>query len=71
MIGAVLFSAISAYYYLRVVRVMYMEEPQERFEISYSPGLSTALGLAMLGVIGFGLFPGTVIGRAALSLLGQ
>lgn len=71
VIGAVLFSAISAYYYLRVVRVMYMEEPRERFEISYSPGLSTALGIAMLGVIGFGLFPGTVIGRAALSLLGQ
>lgn len=71
VIGAVLFSAISAYYYLRVVRVMYMEEPRERFEINYSPGLSTALGIAMLGVIGFGLFPGTVIGRAALSLLGQ
>ncbi|WP_457573624.1 NADH-quinone oxidoreductase subunit N [Desulfolithobacter sp.] len=71
VIGAVIFSTISAYYYLRVVRYMYMSDPQGTLELSYSPGISAVLGLALLGVIGLGLAPGTVIGRAAMSLLGQ
>ncbi len=71
VIGAVIFSAISAYFYLRVVRYMYMSEPQEQLDISYSPGISAVLGLALLGVIGLGLLPGTMIGRAASVLLGQ
>ena len=68
---AVIFSAISAFFYLRVVRYMYMSDPEETQVLSYSPGISTVLGMALLGVIGFGLFPGSVIGRAAGALLGQ
>ncbi len=71
VIGAVLFSAISAYFYLRVVRNMYMCEPEEELTFSYTPGISVVLGLALLGVIGLGLFPGSMIGQAASSLIGQ
>lgn len=71
VIGAVIFSAISAYFYLRVVRYMYMDDPQTELRFSYTPGISAVLGLALLGVIGLGLLPGSIIGRAAGSLLGQ
>lgn len=71
VIGAVIFSAVSAYFYLRVVRYMYMDDPQVDLDISYSPGISAVLGLALLGVVGLGLFPSSVIGRAASALLGQ
>lgn len=70
VIGAVVFSAISAYFYLRVIRYMYMDDPQESFQVSYSPGIAAVLGLALLGVIGMGVFPGTVIGQAVSALFG-
>ncbi len=71
VIMAVIFSAISAFFYLRVVRYMYMSDPKEEKQIEYSLGISTVLGIALLGVIGYGLFPGSIIGRAAGALLGQ
>lgn len=71
VVGLVLFSSISAYFYLRVVRYMYMSDPQEDIEINYTPGISTVLGLALLGVVGLGLLPGSVIGQAASAILGH
>jgi NADH-quinone oxidoreductase subunit N len=69
---AVLFSAISAYFYLRVVRYMYMSEPlQERADaLRCSPGMLTALTLCLLGVIGLGLFPGPLLGWTTWILQG-
>lgn len=61
VIGAVLFSAISAYFYLRVVRMMYMSEPQEHAGLILSPGMNAALALCLLGVLGIGLFPGSLL----------
>lgn len=67
---AVLFSAISAYFYLRLVRYMYMDEPQEKIVPHYSPGLTAALALSAIGVIGIGIFPGSLLNWAARSLIG-
>lgn len=67
---AVIFSAISAYFYLRLVRYMYMEDPNEDFIVQFSPGLTAALALSTLGVIGMGIFPGTFLNIAAKSLIG-
>lgn len=61
VVAAVLFSAISAYFYLRVVRYMYMADPKEDTAIAYSPGMIAALGLCLLGVIGTGFFPGSLL----------
>jgi len=61
VVGAVLFSAISAYFYLRVVRIMYMGEPQEVARLSFSPGMAAALGFCLLGVLGLGFFPGLLL----------
>lgn len=71
VLAAVLFSAVSAYFYLRVVRNMYMSEPEEKLNFSYTPGISAVLGLALLGVVGLGLLPGTMVGKAASALIGH
>ncbi len=70
VILAVIFSAISAYFYLRLVRYMYMEDPSEEFVVQYSPALTAALALSTIGVIGMGIIPGTFLNIAAKSLIG-
>ncbi len=71
VICLVIFSSISAYFYLRVVRYMYMADPEKEVSINFTPGLTVVLGLSLLGVIGLGLFPGSMIAQAAGALLGQ
>jgi len=68
VVFAVLFSAISAYFYLRVVRYMYMSEPQQIPALQYSPGMLTALGFCLLGVVGLGLFPGSFLDWAVTAV---
>jgi NADH-quinone oxidoreductase subunit N len=71
VVGAVLFSAISAYFYLRVVRYMYMDEPQQTNTLQLSPGMGAALGLCLLGVLGLGLFPGALLDWTLAALSGM
>ena len=66
---AVVMSAVSAYYYLRVVWYMYFREVPEGGELeSESPasaaGATTAVALAALGVVVIGLFPGPLLEAA-------
>ncbi len=56
-------SAIGAYYYLRMIVVMYMREPQEEvplLPVSYPLGL--AIGLALAATIYLGVLPDRVLG---------
>jgi NADH-quinone oxidoreductase subunit N len=71
VVGAVLFSAISAYFYLRVVRYMYMSDPQQETPLLLVPGMKVALGLCLLGVLGLGLFPGTLVNWTVSALGGM
>jgi NADH-quinone oxidoreductase subunit N len=72
VVGAVLFSAISAYFYLRVVRYMYMDEPQQTAAaLVFSPGMLAALGICLLGVLGSGFFPGALLEWTVTSLSGM
>ena len=68
VVGAVLLSAISAYFYLRVVRYMYMNEPQQVVGLTVTPGMATALGICLLGVLGLGFFPGFLLDWTVTSL---
>ncbi|MCE3223153.1 MAG: nuoN [Nitrospira sp.] len=58
---AVIFAAISAFYYLRIVMVMYMREPDNaaasHSRLETSPALSFVLACALAGVVLLGLFP--------------
>ncbi|HXA49588.1 MAG TPA: NADH-quinone oxidoreductase subunit N [Candidatus Acidoferrum sp.] len=63
-------SAVAAYYYLRILVMMYMHEPSEATEAvePLSPSLSLALLLPALGTLVLGIFPNWVMefaGRSA------
>src|SRR5512137_2396545 len=55
-IVAVLFSVIGAYYYLRVVKLMYFDEPVERDRLEGSGSLRLLLSVNGLAVLVLGLF---------------
>ena len=55
-------SAITAFYYFRLVRVMFFTEPSEESVVVHSEGLSALAILACaLGTIALGVFPGPVL----------
>jgi len=54
-------SVISAYYYLRVVRVMYLEPPSSPEAVPSSGVFRIALGVSALGVVGLGVVPGPLL----------
>jgi len=50
-------SVISAYYYLRVVKVMFLSQPSSEEGVPSSGALRAALAITALGVLLFGVFP--------------
>jgi NADH-quinone oxidoreductase subunit N len=73
---AVIFAAVSAYFYLRVIMVMYMQDPGEDrgtpghgVRIVTSPAASLVLGIAAMGVILLGLFPNPIVKAAQNAIL--
>ena len=65
VVFAVLNSAISFYYYLKVIVYMYMREPAEEMQISMAPITILVIAIGMLGTLELGLFPGPVISLAS------
>jgi len=71
-IVAVVLTAISAYFYLRVVMVMYMREPQSvgpATRFSTSPAIAVVLACALAGVVLLGLFPNVLVSLSSQSVL--
>jgi len=58
---AVINTVISAYYYLRVVRVMYLGAPLSEEQVPSSGTLRAALSFACLGVLALGIYPWMVL----------
>jgi NADH-quinone oxidoreductase subunit N len=57
-------SAVASYYYLRLIVVMYMYEPQageERLQLKAAPGLVAALVISAIVVVWLGVTPGQVL----------
>jgi NADH-quinone oxidoreductase subunit N len=68
VIIGVLNSAVGAYYYLRVIVVMYMREPREEAPVPSAPtGLRAALTLTVFATIYLGILPGRVLEYASRS----
>ncbi|MBI2851057.1 MAG: NADH-quinone oxidoreductase subunit N [Chloroflexi bacterium] len=72
VILAVINSVISAYYYLRVVKVMWFNEPASDEKVPSSGALRLALLISSLGVLLLGIAPGPVLelARNAANMLG-
>ena len=68
VIVGVINSAIAAYYYLRVIVVMYMKEATKEVPVTrMSPGLVVALSACVIGTIYLGIFPDHVLQYALQS----
>ncbi|WP_112664149.1 NADH-quinone oxidoreductase subunit NuoN [Microvirga flavescens] len=66
----VITSVVGAYYYLRIVKVMYFDEPGERYD-AMPAGVKLVLAVSSIFVVLFGLVPAplvSVAGAAARSL---
>ncbi|MBZ5650894.1 MAG: NADH-quinone oxidoreductase subunit N [Acidobacteriia bacterium] len=65
----VLNSAVGAYYYLRIIVMMYMREAREEVPaaIPVSPALGVALALSVAATLYLGLLPGKILAYASRS----
>ena len=57
-VAAVIFSLIGAYYYLRVIKVMYFDEPVDTRPIQSSRDVRFVMSLNGIAVLAFGILPG-------------
>jgi NADH-quinone oxidoreductase subunit N len=62
---SVLLSVIGAYYYLRIVKLMYFDEPAETAPLGGSSLVRTMLSANALVVLGLGLVPGALFALCA------
>jgi NADH-quinone oxidoreductase subunit N len=60
----VLNSAVSAFFHLRVIVVMYMKEAEEPKPLSLSWPLGVAVALTALGTLALGLWPSPLLNMA-------
>jgi NADH-quinone oxidoreductase subunit N len=67
---AVANSAISLYYYVRIVVQMYIKEPMTDERLAISPALATALGIAVIFTLLLGVLPEQVVIYARMALVG-
>jgi NADH-quinone oxidoreductase subunit N len=58
---AVLFSVVGAFYYLRIVKLMYFDEPTDATVIGGSALMRTVLSVNALLAFGLGVIPGTLL----------
>jgi NADH-quinone oxidoreductase subunit N len=65
---AVMFSLIGAFYYLRIVKLMYFDAPQDHAPLVSNAPMRIVLSLNGLAVLGFGLFPGLLMAVCAYSV---
>jgi NADH-quinone oxidoreductase subunit N len=67
-VDAVAFSVIGAYYYLRIVKLMYFDEPGERRALEGGGVLRFVLSVNGLAVLVLGIFPGLMLALCARAL---
>ena len=68
-----IFAAVSAFYYLRVVMVMYMRDPSSEQELetrlALTPTTTFVLAFAIAGVIWLGVYPGPLVSVTTSAVL--
>jgi NADH-quinone oxidoreductase subunit N len=68
-IFAVVVSLIGAFYYLRVVKVMFFDEPTDTAPLAAPADVRFVMTLNGLAVLGFGLFPGGLMALCAQAIV--
>ena len=62
-------SVISLYYYLQVIKQMYVHESNDSSEIPVSPSMRMVLLLLLVGVIFIGVYPGPLVESIGIATL--
>ena len=62
---AVIFSIIGAFYYLRIVKLMYFDKAEDLNPISSTPDMRFILSVNGLAVLVLGIFPGSLLAICA------
>ncbi|MCG6932288.1 MAG: NADH-quinone oxidoreductase subunit NuoN [Gallionella sp.] len=65
---AVLFSLIGAFYYLRIVKLMYFDAPESHEPIIFGQDTTLLMSLNGVGLLLLGLLPGTLMSVCAVSV---
>ena len=61
-------SVVSAYYYVRIIRVMFLQQPKSTERISVPPASWAALGLAGAAMVWMGIAPGFVLELSQIAI---
>jgi len=64
----VMFSLIGAFYYLRIIKLMYFDAPESHVPIVVSSDTGLLITLNGLGVLFLGLMPGALMSICAVSV---
>ena len=64
VVVAVLNSVLSAFYYLRIVRLMFLAEPVSSERLPISPALGLSLAVAVAGIVFVGIVPSPLLNAA-------
>jgi NADH-quinone oxidoreductase subunit N len=67
-IVAVMFSLIGAFYYLRIIKLMYFDTPESHTPILVGSDTGLLISINGLGVLFLGLMPGTLMSICAVSV---
>lgn len=68
VVFAVLMAAVGAFYYLRVVKLMYFDEPVDTHPIDAPTGMRVMLSINSLGLLALGLMPQVLMGISAYAI---
>ena len=66
---AVFFSIIGLFYYLRVVKLMYFDAPEDETPLAGATDLQVVLSINGLAVLGLGIFPGGLLALCAAAII--
>jgi NADH-quinone oxidoreductase subunit N len=69
-VAGVIFSVIGAFYYLRVVKLMYFDEPEDATPVAAGVDLKLILSVNGLLIVWLGIFPQSLIGLSNQAIIG-
>ncbi len=69
VVFAVLMAVIGAFYYLRVIKLMYFDEPQDTHPIHPQPDMALVLSINGLAMLVLGLMPQKMMELCAYAVL--
>jgi NADH-quinone oxidoreductase subunit N len=65
---AVIFSIIGVFYYLRIIKLMYFDKPEDSSPITSNAEMRILLSANSLGVLALGVFPGSLLALCMASI---